>query len=68
VVKAGKKPVAPVVEEKKPLDKKGEKKGAVGAKKSEVKGTLLKPKKAPKPMFSKKTVANAPVKMIKKDS
>lgn len=34
--------------------------------KGEVKAAVVKPKKAPKPMFSKKTIATAVVKMIKK--
>jgi 2-phosphosulfolactate phosphatase len=67
----GKKSVAPVAEDKKAADKKGEKKGEKAAvpagKKPEVKGTLLKPKKAHKPMFSKKTVANAVPKLVKKE-
>jgi 2-phosphosulfolactate phosphatase len=58
-------------EDKKNADKKnGSKKAdknAPAPKKAEVKGTVVKPKKAPKPMFSKKTVATAPVKMIKKE-
>ncbi|HVZ79599.1 MAG TPA: 2-phosphosulfolactate phosphatase [bacterium] len=68
----GKKPAVPPVEDKKAAAAKGDKKGDKGAaplgKKSEVKGTLLKPKKAPKPMFSKKTVANAVPKMVRKES
>ena len=51
-------------------DKKTDKKSdkpAIPPKKGEGKGTVIKPKKAPKPMFSKKTVATAPVKMIKKE-
>lgn len=60
-------------DDKKHSDKKAEKsdkktdKAAPAPKKAEVKGTVVKPKKAPKPMFSKKTVANAPVKMIRKE-
>lgn len=72
VVVKGKKNAAPVVEDKKAADKKGEKKSekaaAPAGKKAEVKGTLLKPKKPHKPMFSKKTVANAVPKMVKRDS
>lgn len=66
----GKKSAASTADDKKAADKKGDKKvekGAPAGKKPEVKGTLLKPKRAPKPMFSKKTVATAPVKMIKKE-
>lgn len=54
---------------KKHADKKGEKAPTpVPAKKPEVKGPAGKAKKivVPKPLFSKKTVASAPVKMIKK--
>ena len=60
-------------DDKKHADKKTEKsdkktdKAVAVPKKAEVKGTVVKPKKAPKPMFSKKTVANAPVKMIRKE-
>ncbi len=53
-------------EEKKHPEKKAEK-GAPAPKKGEGKAAAAKVKKAPKPLFSKKTVASAPVKMIRKE-
>ncbi len=53
-------------EEKKPSDKKTDK-NAPAPKKADAKAVVVKMKKPPKPLFSKKTVAVAPVKMIKKE-
>jgi len=64
----GKKPEDKKGADKKHEDKKAEKGAAVAPKKGEVKAAPApKVKKPPKPLFSKKTVASAPVKMIKKE-
>ena len=64
----GKKPEDKKSADKKHEDKKAEKGAPVAPKKGEPKAPAApKVKKPPKPLFSKKTVATAPVKMIRKE-